>query len=468
MSQLHALFQTLDEKEFSILASLRLIGKEKDVFDLIKKYRANELPESDTILKQLSITDTHYYKINSVLLRKCYEELIPPGGLQLLQYLKLKNLFHLLRHEALFQDKKLSKEKKNGELEAFHLACFHYFIDFPYKFYDKKLTDTFGEKYLRSKKDSGDSDKLYVKYHKLFSDVNRLAAKKNPQKALGMTGSDLMALEKQLLGTENHLATYYLYRSICSYHTYYEKNNAIVQQYLKKAIGLQDKIAYFFSINIGQFLQLLYADALFHNNQISEAEDIYTKAFREGVPENMYGYYYHCEQYALVSIILKRFDKSQQLLEKVFQPCIDNKLDIYATRGALCFVKLYLSKGDLKQASAYMGIAKAINEKTFYLPFDVQLRVLENIYFFLKRDHEFAQQLANRNIKFLRAQEKASGLNDYLLLWKTIIGLLNCIYKQTEISEQILKDHQKLSGQYRNLYCDLIERLLEHTREELG
>lgn len=467
MSQLHTLFQTLDEKEFSVLNSLRLIGKEKEVYDLIRKHSQVSLPEIDVLLRTLSITDTHYYKINSVLLRKCYQELVPAQGLELLQYLKIKNLFSLLRHEILTQDKKSAAKKNAKEQEVFYLGCFHYFIDFPYKFYDKKMTDAFGEKYLRSKTRSSESDKLYVQYHKLFSDVNRLAAKKNPQKALGLTADDLHAFEKKLSGTEHHLATYYLYRSFCSYYTYYEKNNEKLIEYLKKAISLKDKISFFFPINIGQFLQLLYADALFHNNKIKEAEEIYTKAFKDGVSENMYGYYYHCEQYTLVSIILKRYEQSQQFLNKVFQPCIDNRMDIHATRGAMCFVKLYLSNGDLKQASSYLNIAKNINEKTFYLPFDVQLRVLENIYFFLKRDHEFAMQLANRNIKFLRAQEHATGLNDYLLLWKTIIGLLNSIDKGTEIEQTVLQDHERLSKQYRNLYCNLIEKLLEHTKMEL-
>jgi hypothetical protein len=83
--------------------------------------REGELPESDDLLKKLGITDSHYYKINSVLLRKSYQTLVPEEGAALLKYLKLKNLFHLLRHEILAQDKKLAarmtdEERRSGVL----------------------------------------------------------------------------------------------------------------------------------------------------------------------------------------------------------------------------------------------------------------------------------------------------------------------------------------------------------------
>jgi tetratricopeptide (TPR) repeat protein len=178
----------------------------------------------------------------------------------------------------------------------------------------------------------------------------------------------------------------------------------------------------------------------------------------------MYGYYYHCEQYILVLIIQKQFEKAQELLDLVFEPCIKNKVDIYATRGAMSYVKLYLSNGDLKSALKYLNIAKVINEKTFYLPFDVQLRVLENIYFFLKEDFDFAYQLANRNIKFIRSQEENPVLGDYILIWKMLVNLINKILKEEPISKELISENKKLHELYSNLYCNLIQLLLEKTK----
>lgn len=458
MNQLQSLLQALSDKEIDKLSSLRLIGKEKNVFDYILKYRAVELPELNQIAELLKINDAHYYKINSILLRKCYKILQPEENIELLQFLKRKNLFSLLRHEILFQDKKYSSKKSPKELEKFYLSCFHYLIDLPYKYYDKKLTGTFGSKYLASK-GSSESDQLYVKFHILFSDLNRISAQKNPKKSIGVTISQLLGYEKELNNSKHYLATYYLYRSICSYYAYYDNQPKKVIEYIEKAITLKDQIADFFPIDINIFLQLLYAEALFTNNRLEEAEKIYHQAFDVGVDENIYGYYYHCEQYALVSITLKKYDQAQKILDDVFQPCIDNRLDIHATRGCMCYVKLFLSKDELKNALNYLNIAKMINEKTFYLPFDVQLRVLENFYFFLKKDYDFAFQLASRNIKFLKAQEQADLFENYLILWKLIIGIITSFSKNSLRSKEMENDYQFLKNNFVNLYCGLIEKI---------
>jgi hypothetical protein len=467
LSQLQSFFQNLSEKEMETLNSMRLIGKEKVVFDYTKRYRSSGFPEIPEVVRALAISDVHYYKINSVLLRKCYEQMIPGQGVKLLHFLRQKNLFSLLRHEILFQDKKHATSLSKEEREKFYLCCFHYLIDLPYKFYDKKLISIFGKKYLDSKVKSTGSDELYVKFHMLFADINRNAARKNPGKSLGITLDGLQKHESELKGSKHYLATYYLYRSLCSYYSYYDKQPEKVIEYLKKAMQLKDKIAAFFPIDISLFLDLLYADALFSNNQVQEAEEIYNRTFKTGVDETMFGYYYHCEQYVLVSIIREKFEQANTLLDEVFQPCINNRLDIYATRGAMCYVKFYLSQADLKNALNYLNLAKVINEKTFYLPFEVQLRVLENIYFFIKKDYDFSLQLAARNIKFLKAQEQTDIFENHLLLWKTISAMITCITKKTPINKELAEDYKFLNHQYTSLYCGLLEKVYEQTVREL-
>jgi hypothetical protein len=458
LNQLQSLLQSLSDEEMEKLSSLRLIGKEKSVFDYTRKYKAVPLPELKELTELLKINDAHYYKINSILLRKCYGLLVHDTDAELLPFLKRKNLFSLLRHEILFQDKKRSAQKNNGDLKNFYLTCFHYLIDLPYKYYDKKLTAFFGNKYQTTNGNS-DSDKLYVKFHILFSDLNRIAAQKNPRKSIGTSIDELLNYENELRESKHYLATYYLYRSISAYYSYYDNQPQKVIEYIEKAIELKDHIADFFPIDISTFLQLLYADALFTNNRLQEAEEIYSGIFQSGVDENMYGYYYHCEHYALVSITLKKFDQARAILDKAFQPCIDNRFDIYATRGAMCYVKLFLSNGELKNALTYLNIAKMINEKTFYLPFDVQIRVLENFYFFLKKDYDFAYQLANRNIKFLKAQEQTDIFENYLLLWKFIIGIIASISKNNPLSKELEEDYQFLKNNFVNLYCGLVEKI---------
>ena len=461
MSWLPIVLNSLTEEELFKLKALKLIGKERLVYNYVLSFRKKSIPEKTKICSHLEISETHYYKINSVLLSKIYIIFTDDNNpLSLFGFLKSKGLFTLVKHEILAKDKEIIKEKEENKNTAFYLNCFHLLIDLPYKFYDEKLTNQFGGKYLKTLANCTESDNLYITYHKLFSDFNRNAARKNAVKNQKIQLSDLLEEEKKLAASTHYLACYYLYRTIISYYTFYKSDSAKILEYVKKATQLKDKIAYLFPIDIGVFLELLYADSLMFASKTEEAYSIYHKAFSKGVPTEMYGYYYHCEQYGLVSIIMKQCEQAEQFLKEVFTSCIDDKTDIYATRGALTFAKLYLSCNDYKQAIHYINIAKQINEKSFYLPFDLQLRVLENIYFYLKNDFLFAKQLATRNIKFIKGQHNNQTFENYILLFKSIIAFTNQIEEGTAIEKTILKKQISLQNGFKNLYCNLVEKLM--------
>jgi hypothetical protein len=466
MSQLHTFLNTLDDAELAQIKDIRLIGKERTVFDQLVKYRGQELPANDDILQALGITGTHFYKIASVLLRKFYDKLADEGGIALLEYLKRKGLYTLLRHEALAQDKQWRKKQSSKEKENYYLQAFRLMLDLPYKYYDEKLRDAFGEKYLEAKADASESDSLYIKYHTLFADCNRLAAQKNPKEAFVIGPQQLEQFEKDLSGTEHYLALYYLYRTFCSYYTYYELNSAMQVSYLEKAMLLKDKIRQYFPVDVGQFLQLLYADALFRDARVGDAYKIYDETFSQGVAENMYGYHYHCEQYALSAIIKGEYDKALAILDKVFSTIIAGRTDIFATRGTLTYAKLYLSNGDHKKALQYISLGREINDKTFYQPFDVQLRLLENIHFFLIGDYDFAHLLATRNIKYIRSQKEAALLGDYSTIFKTMIAMINSIHRETALPAGYEEEYERISRQYINLYCNLLHKVRIKAKEE--
>jgi hypothetical protein len=458
VSQLHQLIGACTGAERQLLRNLSLRGKEKEVFDLVFGHAGEELPANDSITAAVKVSETHLYKINSVLTRKCYECLVPEGGMHLLEYLAKKNLYVQLHHEISVLEKQL-KAAKDPSLPAFYLSCFRLLIDAPFRYFDKKLSAAFGKKYLEAKKDRTLSDDLFVELQSFFAEVNRTAAQKDHAKQSARLLNRLRRYEKELEGTGHHLACYYLYRSFCSYYNYYEKNNAQVLAYLQKAMALRDKIRDCFPINVGQFLRLLYADALFQDGRTDTASGSYEEVFREGVDEGMYGYYYHCEQYVLTCIISGQLDKARTLLEKIFDPVIDRKQDIYATRGALAYAKLYITAGDYKKALGYINLGRSINEKTFYLPFDLQLRVLENLCFYFKGEYDFAHQLTLRNLKFLNSQKAESSLEDYKLLFRIISAFIKARESRKDLPERFTKDFERISAQYRNLYCDLIGNL---------
>ena len=449
MSWLHSLTGVLSEDEISKLKELRLIGKEKEVLDLVLSFTKGEAPTPDEICEHARISGSHYYKINSVLLDKLFLHYVPAGEYELLQWLRKKELYALLKNETKAQ------LKQKHSIDYF-LNTFRLLIDLPYKFYDEKLTKETGNAYLNSLVPCEESDRMYVSFHLLFADCNRYAAGKNPAKQFHYSAGDLQQMEKDLKGKKYYLAQYYLYRTLCNYYNYYHRDSALSLDYLQKAMQLKDKIAGFFPINIHQFLRLLYADALLAFNEVERSFALYKEVFDEGINEGMYGYYYHCEQYSIAAILLKKYDKAERLLQNYFDPCLERENDIYATRGALAYAKLYLSNGEYKKAQSYIKSGIRINEKSFYLPFEIQLRALENIYFFLQNDYDFAKQLAQRNAKFISNQKAEELTKNYRNFFKIIAAFIQCIEQKKAFPIALQQEYKATERNFRTIYCDLI------------
>jgi hypothetical protein len=450
MSWLHSVLHSLNSNELSLIKDMRLIGKEKEVLAYFIENSNAENIDQIAFNKKFNLSETHFYKINSILLDKLFNLFATQGNYALLLWLRQKELYALLKNEY------NSQQKKNGHNTEYYLNAFRLLIDLPYKFFDEKLTASCGEAYLKSLNPCTDADRQYVKFHLLFANCNRFAAGKNPLIQFGYTEGDLLLMKKELEATDFHLALYYLYRTICNYYNYYLRNPSKSLQFLNAAIQLKDKISGFFPINIHQFLRLLYADALLNFKEIKESYKLYEEIFKEGLDKDMYGFYYHIEQFATTAILLKKYDKANDLLQEYFDECIQHKNDIYATRGALAYSKLFLSKGEYKKALNYLNLGIEINEKSFYQPFEIQLRVLENICFFLMEEYNFAKQLAVRNTKFISKQKAQELTKPYKIIFKLIAAFTVCIEQNKNLSATLTLEYQSVAENYRKVYCDLI------------
>ena len=249
------------------------------------------------------------------MVNKIYRHFFKEDVLMLVEFLSSRQLYNLLKTEIL----QIIKEIENSKFlnkEKILLELYKKAIDLPYSCYDEKLVKIVSEKYLNFKKDSNEADKNYIIFHKLFADCNRFAAAKKPEKHFSLNENNLFEFEKELIQQKHQLALYYLYRTFISFYTYYDPNPELQLVYLEKAISLKGEIKKFFSIDIGVFLELLKADTLFSNKRFAEAYKIYDSIFSKGVEKEMYGYFYHCEQFAMLAIILKYYSKAETFLNK--------------------------------------------------------------------------------------------------------------------------------------------------------
>jgi hypothetical protein len=460
MSWLHQLLNSLNTDEINSLQSIKFRGKEKEVFKIYLAHLHINNPEKEEICTRLKISTTHFYKINSVLISRIFKHFFKDDLISLIEFLSSRHLYNLLKTEIHQRAKDIEKAPYQNK-EKFLLELFRKAIDLPFSCYDEKLVNYVSNTYLEVKKDSGEADKNYIFFHKLFADCNRFAATRKPEKYFVLTENTLFEYEKKLIEQKHHLALYYLYRTFISFYTYYTPNPELQLVYLEKTIGMKGEIKKFFPIDIGVFLELLKADVYFSNKRFEQAFKIYDGIFSTGVEKEMYGYYYHCEQFALVAIILKNYSRAEMFLNKTFNPLIAAREGIFATRGLLAFSKLFLSVGDHKKAIQKINLANEINQKSFYLPFDLQLRVLECFAFYFKKDFEFVKQLVQRNVKFLTSLGSKKTYEIYFKFCTVLSNVVSCKEKSKALSlsnrNEIERLHSNLVDIYGNLFLKLKE-----------
>lgn len=460
MSWLHEILNKLTTQELEKLENFRLKGKEKQVYNYIYKARKKKLPSANDVCKIIEISTTHYYKINSILLEKLFEHLFSKNRLQLLNWLKNNSHFSLLKTEL----KNICNGKHFEDIalnnSSFFLACFHLCIDLPFVEYDIKLSKMLGELYLKSLTNSTDADLNYVKYHILFADCNRISASRNPNKNFQFDVNVSTKELESLLSKEHYLAYYYLCRTFVSYYSYVEINPQRALEFLEKAIKIQDEVAYFYPINIRQFLRLNYADLLINNNQIKDAFLEYTAIFNEGISNEMYGFYYHVEQYIIASLCTKNYIIAEELLEKYFNKLLNGSDTINNLRGLLCNAKLRLSLNDIKATQQLINLARGIIDKTSYLPFDLQLRVIENVCFLYKKDYEFTKQLAYRNIKFIEGLPSKKMYEKNTIFFKMISAIANSRSKEKKPMLTTINTIKSLEDVFSPVYGNLINHIL--------
>lgn len=435
---MHEILNKLNDIEVEKLQNFRTKGKEKEVYNYLLKTRKKKLQSSVSIAKSIDISSNHYHKINSVLISKLFCHLFGNDKIQLLNWLKCHSLYSILKTELKNICKEFTFTTAKNNNSKFYLSCFHACLDLPFSEYDISLSNSLGNIYLKSLVSATEADEWYVKCHLLFADCNRASASRNPIKNFSF---NLEYFNKELDYLKNKkffLALFYLNRTFVSYYTYYVMDAKKALFYLEKAIEIQDEVSEFFLIDIKQFLQLNYADILLDSNKYQEAFQKYTSIFNSGVSSEMYGIYYHLEMYIISAICTKHYKIAEGLYLKYFESTLNPDDMLNFLRGILCKAKLTLALQDYKATLRSINIARNINDKTSYLPFDLQLRVIENVTFLLKKDYEFAKQLAYRNIKFIQGLPAKKRYEKTVSLYKSISNIVLAKNKNKKLSNNLI------------------------------
>ncbi|MBA3647941.1 MAG: hypothetical protein H0W62_05225 [Chitinophagales bacterium] len=403
MALLPSFISFLNESELQSLRHMQLRGKEKEMLELILKSRTETGIDKKAICDQLHISSSHYDKINTVLLKKCYRHFSGENDLDQLTFLNKKQLFPHLFHEirqlsAKSKFDQLSAEKK----EEYAYAFYNLTLNVPARFLDEKLVNGQADLYLKNIISGKPAKELEVKSKLIFSRLNRQMQKPPDERAHLKLLQELNALEKKYQSVKEVSAKTVLYRVMVFYYNYlcpeFEKRNYYLAQI--ESLYRKEELPHFQKA----LSDCNKAEQLFEENKLGEAYVLYARTFHE-YDTLLKNQFHHYSRFAELAMVMNELSTAQQVLDNVFLIYIQNKHESAGVLGSVLYAELCFKKGLYEKAFEYIAIGKSLNSLQVYFQYEIRLRMLETLYFAYSGDLEFASRLAQKNMRYIQLQK---------------------------------------------------------------
>src|SRR5579872_3406953 len=172
------IIRTLSTEEIArVRKESRLSKRSMKLFDLIVHSPVSP-PKSTELCKKLKITPENLYRIYSEMVSECLRVLAPKEEFSTLEFYRGRYLYKPFVTELRRTEKKLLQSKNHSSLERFYEYAFFNSTKFSVSQMNLDLTQTFGEKWHRIKKNPPVDDDLYIALRIIFFRIGSLPSRK--------------------------------------------------------------------------------------------------------------------------------------------------------------------------------------------------------------------------------------------------------------------------------------------------
>lgn len=459
MSHLHQFINILLPSEITKLNKLKIIGLEKKIFTIILTHRNKNLPEVSKICKDEKLTPSHYYKICSLLLDKCYDLLVPEKGYKLLEFLNKKDLYRHFTHELLLQEKDENFKKENPNLEKFYGNVFMLAQRVSAGHLDEELIDSYGKKYLAAIKNKTIGDEVLVKACTLNTTLNLQKVTKKGIETAHAINKKLILLEEKLSNLDFPKSSYYINKAQSTYYHQTIGDPIKVIEYQQKNIKLFTKNPELFESDAKVQAECRLAEMLYMDNKFQESFESYTQIFSTS-SDLLDSDYYHHSRYAQLAIITEKYSKAAEIIESKFGVFIENKKQGPGTMGAILMSKLLLFT-NLEQANKYIQLAKRLVNKNLFIQYEYEIRILENIYVALVEDAKEAKITIKKSLKYMYSKGMTLKNSEMIYVLVLLDEILKSDFDPKAMGSRLDKKYQSLQNSYAVIYGKLITKVME-------
>lgn len=396
--------QHLPPPELGKLQNLSFKGTTGSVFKMLLQQSATGKFDREKIQKLFALSNSHFDKLTSELLAKCYKALYPEEGLSLLEFLSKRVVFHKHFYKELARQlRKVEQSGNTAALIELCKGCINYIhFNFPIMYKDSKVMQRLGRQYIAAVPQKQKAAvKFWVQCRLIYNQIDNLfaAAQMHAQ------GNKVFSAIKKLgnpQNTKNHELLFEYYWVLLYYYMAMEDFPKGIDV-AKEAIARLQKLPHpNAALNILRF-ELKLSELFYYSSCFEESfkkyHSVFTGAMANIIPERGY----HTAKYLQICFITGHLHEAKKILDNLLNLYGDKLEETIPVREIFSFIKYYLFAGDYDNAFRFLQLGFRKNPKGKYFQYEIELRNLQVALFYLTGRHEMALQMCERNIKYLRA-----------------------------------------------------------------
>jgi hypothetical protein len=170
--------------------------------------------------------------------------------------------------------------------------------------------------------------------------------------------------------------------------------------------------------------------------------------------------FFYLSSYAHLATLCGKFEDTDAIINEFFgQYLLKGQEGQLRTVAEITLAKRFFLSGNIQKAKVHIDNGFYANDKGLLLPFDIELRKLETLYFALSGDFSFAEDLIAKHIKFLHSKKisvKTSLHGKFFKVMRDIIEERTTGKRLSAATEALLAEQ---SSSFQAIYGMLLRKL---------
>lgn len=467
MAFLHDLVFHLSDEQKSKLSELNLSPIEKSILDFVLSQLKDSFP-SAIALKRLNLTQSHFEKNCSVLLKKIMVFFSSENSIDKIAFVKSipGGKISLVRH-VIKQCEKTIEDK--DELIAFYQKCFDIVTNLSVLELDLKEINYYASKLLKLNDYSQCPDELIkLKANSLFSQINSFGANleienENEKKAIAEKVESLLKDAEAL----NHpRGLHYAYHVAGLFHMILNDDKTSLKIQDKNLKTLKENPTYFSEQELIK-VRLRRAEVISLFKSEAEAFEEFDAILKDATYYNSPTIPAMHARHFKIALVLGKYDAAKNILDNFFQHSLNKPVLSFKVMALLQFIFYFQHIGDTENSTKYIEETEKAIHKQKLLQYYIQLKMLETSNEYLKGNFHEAKMMCEKNLKFLRSKSFNASSSSFPLFYIAVKAIYELHFNGKQFNK---KQHEAYNYYFEKSWSHIggiLRRMLEMKQSQL-